>query len=123
MINNITTNKESNIMKTAEQRLDEIYEENENKEITRLKEIMGDSFLVEAIAEVPNPKNEYTLRLRTGEVISFNCANCEGTDFVKLSLVDEQPDECRIQWRPRHGCIDVRISDIVWVAKYEPEFY
>lgn len=84
-------------------------EDNESKLI---KIITGS----DALAKACQDTFDYAMKLRTGEVIRFYCAEILNDEWVTLDLypIDEQPDSNRIAYPAKRG-MDVRISDIVWV--------
>jgi len=58
----------------------------------------------------------YAMKLRTGEVLKFECAKMLNREWVHVTLhsVVNQPEENRIAYPADRG-VDVRLSDIVWV--------
>lgn len=79
--------------------------------------ILGRTFLSKACADT----FDYAMRLRTGEIIRFEFAEIINSEWIRLTLTN-QVDGDAPEENARHipfPCprgIDVRISDIVWVA-------
>ena len=69
-----------------------------------------------ALAKACQDPFDYALKLRTGEVIRFHCAEVYRPGWVHLDVFgpDQQPDKNCLPFKADRG-IDVRIEDIVWV--------
>ncbi len=69
-----------------------------------------------ALAKAVQDPFDYAMKLRTGEVITFESAEVIDREWVHLVLkpMEQQPKSNTIAFPAMRG-VDVRISDIVWV--------
>ncbi len=89
------------------------FEEELFEEMDKMRVLLVGS---KALAKAIHDPFDYALKLRAGEVITFEFAEIIDRDWVRLHLKkqDEQPNKNRLPFPAPRG-MDVRLSDIVWV--------